>query len=184
MAKLPFGDPRIPHDIWNRVRQTEDGCWLVEGPDNGNGYIRVTVDGKRRYLHHLVTDLELGPMPPGMLRDHTCHDPQTCRGGSTCAHRRCMRHVTFIPAAENTSRARSVSRTAEITHCPQGHPYNEQNTISPPSMKGRRVCRTCRNTYTRQYRAHRRRRAALDELVRQAGEFNLYELTAEPRQTR
>ena len=34
------------------------------------------------------------------------------------------------------------------THCPQGHPYNNANTLRYPSSAGR-ICRTCKNAYAR-----------------------------------
>lgn len=153
MGPLSFGDKRLPSAVWARTTVSDDGCWIVSGADNGDGYIRVTIGGKRMYLHHLVSVIEQGPIPGGMVRDHSCHDPKTCAGGQRCIHRRCLRHVAYIPASVNSSRARAASRTAETTHCPKGHPYDEANTRTPPSMGGRRICHTCRMEYQRKWRA-------------------------------
>lgn len=160
MTKLQFGDARLPGSVWDRVSLTADGCWLVAGTDNGNGYMRMTIDGRRQYLHHIVALLEMGPLLEGMIRDHSCHDVTTCQGGATCPHRRCIRHIQYIPVAENSSRARAVSRTAETTHCPKGHPYDAGNTKSPPSFNGRRICHACRMAYQRRWRAKKRASAA------------------------
>jgi len=46
-------------------------------------------------------------------------------------------------------RARLGSRPSKPTHCPQGHPYNEQNTLW--TANGRRMCLACiaaRRLYT------------------------------------
>lgn len=48
--------------------------------------------------------------------------------------------------------ARRVPR--HKTHCPQGHPYDDENTYISPD--GRRMCRACRNDHTGASRARRR----------------------------
>lgn len=52
-----------------------------------------------------------------------------------------------------TRRAAAAARQAARTHCPQGHPYDEQNTYH--TRAGARVCRTCHRE-----REARRRKAA------------------------
>lgn len=37
------------------------------------------------------------------------------------------------------------------THCPEGHPYDEENTYTPPT--GGRYCRACMRRRSREWRA-------------------------------
>jgi hypothetical protein len=90
------------------------------------------------------------PAPPLEL-DHTCHNPETCKGGITCPHRACFNPEHCNPATrrQNTSPSRSCSSTVAavaahraITHCPSGHAYDAKNTLF---YRERRYCRTCQN---------------------------------------
>jgi len=55
----------------------------------------------------------------------------------------CKMHYDRLTRTGTTNLTpRGASQTAK-THCPRGHPYDEQNTIVYPS-DGRRRCRTCR----------------------------------------
>jgi hypothetical protein len=63
-----------------------------------------------------------------------------------CHHRR------FHPGAFETV----VAQRRAITHCPQGHPYDEGNTHV--DRRGYRTCRLCRLEYKRAYRARLKER--------------------------
>lgn len=85
--------------------------------------------------------------------------------------RRALLLATHAPFADQLG-SRRRSRIAEViailgkqpphsgngnkTHCPQGHPYDEENTYRAPT--GGRMCRKCRNA---QKRAYLRRKAAV-----------------------
>ena len=123
--------------FWEKVNLTET-CWLGTGATNhGYGYWG---DGTRyANAHHFL----MGKPKKGMTWDHTCHnsDPD-CPGGDTCQHRRCVRpdHLELVTRSVNIQRGRAGKYQLKRTHCPQGHPYDETNTIT---YKGRRMCRTC-----------------------------------------
>ena len=101
------------------------------------GHLRVdlSVYGKKRLhsVHVLVLEAFVGPRPPGM---HCCHwdgDPQN-------------NHVANLrwdtPAANSQDTLRHGRHPgANRTHCPQGHPYDEENTCY--LSRGGRRCRTC-----------------------------------------
>lgn len=82
-----------------------------------------------------------GPLPKGWHLDHICHDPAVCKLGTKCPHRRCINidHLAMVPASENKSR--TYRPNAEKTHCPQGHPYDDENTMV--FGNGGRRCRQC-----------------------------------------
>jgi len=118
-------------------------CWNWTGAIV-RGYGRTSVKGKATPAHRAVYELLAGPIPVGYEPDHVCKN------------RRCVRpdHLDIVLRAENNRRSTSPSaNNARKVRCDRGHPFTAENTYVPPS--GRRVCRTCKNEWTRQ-----RRRAA------------------------
>lgn len=128
----------------------EDACWPWHSPDkNGYGSIFLNNSEKRYMLaHRFAYELLVGPIPEGLVIDHTCHRPTECDLGTSCPHRRCCnpRHLEAVTTAVNNHRGNTWSgRNIRKTHCPQGHPYDEENTRR---FNGVRVCRTCANAKT------------------------------------
>lgn len=126
-----------------------DDCWLWTGTPMKIGYARIVNDGRRPYVHALMYELLIGPVPSGMTLDHLCHtnDP-ACPGGNYDPHRRCVRpsHLEPVTLAENKARGRSPHAVhARKSHCPQGHPYDNTNTYRVRRKNGNlsRVCRKC-----------------------------------------
>lgn len=81
----------------------------------------------------------------------------------------CMRERKVIArrSEERSEREREIRRrsyhrnkgerlppTAERTHCPKGHPYDDENTLT--TTTGGRACRECRRAYERDLRARKR----------------------------
>ena len=53
----------------------DDECWEWPGADSGNGYGRISVDGKTRATHIVAYELFTGTrVPDGMVLDHTCRN--------------------------------------------------------------------------------------------------------------
>jgi hypothetical protein len=125
--------------FWSKVdRRGPSECWPWLGKPDPCNYGRFTWDGSREGAHRVAYMLGIGPIPDGLVIDHRCHtDDPTCRGGDACPHRLCQnpRHLETCTRGENTGRGRT-----RLTHCPQGHPYDEANTY-----RGRRgrECRAC-----------------------------------------
>lgn len=141
-----------PHSLttserfWVKVEKT-DTCWLwiaaVSGSGYGNFYIGK-VDG--RYVnvpaHRWAWQDSGRALIEGLELDHICRN------------RKCVNpdHLQQVTHRENVLLGISPwALRAQVTHCPAGHEYTEQNTVMD---KGRR-CRTCSNTR----RAERKRRA-------------------------
>jgi hypothetical protein len=55
----------------------------------------------------------------------------------------CQKHYNRWHRTGTTDGVGAGGRQLAKTHCPNGHPYDEENTIVYPS-DGRRRCRTCR----------------------------------------
>jgi hypothetical protein len=122
------------------VRPDLGACWMWTARVDRDGYGTFTDDeGRTRQAHRIAYELQIGPIPPGLEIDHLC------------AVRACMRgsHLEAVTHAENLRRGEGGRNNRLKTHCPQGHPYDEENTyVAPATAKhtAYRVCRTCRKT--------------------------------------
>lgn len=122
--------------------------WLPEDISNPRGkYVRA---------HRYVFEIEVGPIPFGLVLDHECHNKDlTCLISKKCLHHQCCNVLHLVPkthgqnlraarrARPNTKHDGTGTRL-ELTHCPQNHPYNEQNT-SWVNRRGyrERYCKAC-----------------------------------------
>lgn len=110
------------------------------------GYIKPDGYGQAsngRPAHRVVYEMEVGPIPDGLHIDHLCRI------------RACVNpeHLEPVTQQENQRRAGPYSRNAQVTHCRQGHPYDEANTYHHPS--GSRVCRACNRASVARYKARK-----------------------------
>ena len=118
--------------------QKGDGCWEWQGAISKRGYGAVRWEGKTRPVHRIVWELEIGPIPEGMVIDHLCRNRRCCR----LDHLRVTTHRENIIAGTGFGAVNAAK-----THCPQGHEYTPENTYVYKQPKGnwgiQRVCRTC-----------------------------------------
>ena len=85
-----------------------DACWPWQGTISPFGYGIYNGQKKPGRAHRMVYEAFVGPIPKGLMLDHTCHDPTVCRGGSDCPHRRCVNpnHLLPVTHAQNVARGR------------------------------------------------------------------------------
>jgi|ERR1035437_1467721 hypothetical protein len=139
------GRPPVAPEIrfWAKVNKT-DSCWLWTARCFENGYGQFANGaGKTVRAHRFAYELLVGPIPPELKIDHLCHNEDTkCPGGTSCVHRRCVNPSHLEPATQkaNVQRGR-LPGLLRRTHCPKGHPYNEENTWR--DKDGGKHCRTC-----------------------------------------
>lgn len=97
----------------------------------------------RQYAYRLVYEAATGIHPEGVAH-HLCDNP-SCVNPS---------HLEFISQTEHMARHEWGGDwgQARKTHCPQGHPYDSENTYR---HNGQRLCRECR----REGKRRRRRNA-------------------------
>lgn len=158
--------PTIAEKVWQRIDRADDGCWLWTGQlATGNyPYFFFRVDGKNlaRRAHRFVYELLVEPIPVGLTLDHLCHSNDlTCPGGEECRHRRCVNpaHLEPVTMGENARR-----RTARLTHCPHGHPYSPDNSMTGHITRAR--CRIC---YLQRHReSEARRKVAIKRRAEQS----------------
>jgi hypothetical protein len=129
------------------VLDPETGCWLWTGATTNNGYAMIRAAGRQVYAHRLAYELFVGPIAPGMHLDHV-----HARG---CRHKHCVNptHLEPVEPAENTRRAAALR-----THCPSGHPFDDENTHYTATQPTVRRCKACMREHSA--RAYAKRRAA------------------------
>lgn len=127
----------VPQSVSERGRTmyglTGD-CQVWTGSKNKMGYGRmyVRVPGQKRkgrvvQVHRLAYELANGEGSAlNLTIDHLCGVPLCCN----------PRHLEAVTIGENLRRAAMV-----ILACPQGHPYDDENTDYSPD--GHRRCRQC-----------------------------------------
>ena len=130
--------------FWDKVEKT-DSCWLWTGHiATGKGYGRIRVNGKYQKAHRVAYEMLVGPIPDGMQIDHVW--------ANGCTNRNCVKaisdkfgpaHLEPVTSGENSRRGEPHRRT----HCPKGHPYDEENTYFQKS--GGRKCRACLVEYNK-----------------------------------
>jgi hypothetical protein len=151
-------DERTVARFWAKVdRRGPDECWPWTGATmHGYGVQRVLATKKTTGAHRIAWEVANGPIPTGLDIDHQCHNVDLlCKGGMTCAHRRCVNPAHLEPATRQQNMHRSP-RKGSKTHCTEGHLYDAENTYV--TTLGHRQCRTC-NRRRDAIRAPRRRLA-------------------------
>lgn len=150
--RLPNGSTALERFEFYTVRSTEpDGCWTWRGPANssedGRDYGTLW-DGTRQVLAHRWSYGHfVGPIPDGLVIDHTCETP------------RCVRpdHLEPVTQPVNVQRGRRwavnpdlpraerVKLDANRPNCPKcGTPYTT-------SGNGKRRCPSCSNAWMRDW---------------------------------
>lgn len=120
-------------------RDASTGCLRWTGPLTNAGYARITwkqPDGSiARGGHRIAYLIANGSLTPGLCIDHLCRV------------RHCIEptHLEEVTHRENVMRSpiAPAAINARKTTCPQGHPYDDDNTITQSS--GGRLCRTCQS---------------------------------------
>jgi hypothetical protein len=160
MAK-PTRRPTLEERFWPKVdRRGPDECWPWKRSLNQAGYGRFSLNNKHVQAHRIAYTLTIGPIPDGLTIDHLCHGAdETCPGGRTCLHRRCVNpaHLEPVTMGVNLLRGRTPpARNVAKTHCPKGHPYDVVRSHGKGVIG--RDCSICQREHGRRYDLKRRGR--------------------------
>lgn len=136
--------PKRRQPIERFIEKTEaldNGCIEWTAYVGENGYGRFYVDGRGALAHRWSYQFHVGPIPDGLVIDHLCRNT------------RCVNpdHLEPVTNAENVLRGMgplaAAARGQAVTHCPDGHPYDEANTY----VGGHgRTCLTCKRVQARE----------------------------------
>jgi len=112
----------------------DDGlCEVYQGALDRDGYGQKWVNGKNTRAHRTAWIEFYGEIPDGMMVCHHCDNP-------SCIN---IDHLFLGTNADNQKDSVKKNRHWEVkkTHCPKGHPYDNENTYRHP--RGDRQCRKC-----------------------------------------
>lgn len=129
-------------------------CWVWTGVRNDrSGYGQVWFDGGTKFIHRVIYQLLVGPIPKGLCIDHLCRNRLCCNPG----------HMEVVTYSENVRRGDSPrvarERCKAQTHCVNGHLYDDKNTRISTNKRGevQRICRTCHKERSKVWSASKRR---------------------------
>lgn len=124
-------------------------CWVPAGDFQEGTYGYIWVDGRNVGAHRLAYELEVRPIPGGLVIDHLCRNPP------------CRNPAHLEPVTDQVNILRGIgpaARNAVKTECDQGHEFTEANTYITPD--GGRDCKACGVVRRRASRRRTRRRVA------------------------
>lgn len=124
-------------------------CWLWTASLDSKGYGKIKGAGPEIVQAHRASyELNVGPIPADLVLDHLCRV------------RHCVNPGHLEPVTQRINLLRGETLTAMevlVTHCPQGHPYDAENTYQ---YGNNRKCRTCRREHRRACNERQRRKRA------------------------
>lgn len=129
--------------FWAKV--DEDGeCWTWTAHRDRYGYGMFSIKGRPVLAHRWSYEHLIGAIPEGLVIDHLCRN------------RACVNPWHMEPTTQkvNALRGEGVgARSAQVTKCPHGHPYDEMNTYL---YRGERRCKACRSISDARWYARRK----------------------------
>ena len=99
-------EPTLEARFWAKVDKSGD-CWTWTGCAIAGGYGRISVGGTLQLAHRVSYAWANGPIPDGMIIDHTCHTP-------SCVRPSHLRSVTIKQNQEHRLGARRDSKTGYL----------------------------------------------------------------------
>jgi len=138
-----FPRPSSVERFVSRIEINSTGCWVWSGCLS-EGYGVFWDKGRKVQAHRFSFAHFNGCLPEhvngGLEPDHTCRN------------RACVNpdHLELVTHSVNVKRGIGPQRMLAKTHCPHGHPYDEQNTYVNARL-GYRACKECKRENTRKW---------------------------------
>jgi hypothetical protein len=139
-ATLHAIDPIIR--FWQKVEIADNGCWLWTGGCIPSGYAHFWLNGKTIKAYHFSLEYFRGQIiPDGLEPDHLCRN-------KSCVN---PWHLELVTPQINSQRGGAGDNQLRKTHCPQGHPYDDENTYHRPD-RPQRNCKICKREADKRWR--------------------------------
>lgn len=138
------------------LARTEPLCWsdciIWTGATNGDGYGQLWSGGRKVQAHRYSWERANGPIPDGMLIDHTCHV-------RSCVN---VKHLRIATPAQNSAHLSGARKGRSLPRgvTPSGNGYRAQVTINgrainagtfPTIERAEIAAKNCRAFYFREY---------------------------------
>ena len=137
--------PRIKPSLTERVQKYTlyvGDCIVWTGAVTSAGYGELNVGGRPVLAHRISYELSNGPIPAGLVINHLCTN-------KVCVNPAHLELTTYAGNAFHDNSKNITKANIATTHCPNGHPYDEENTYI---FKNKRDCRACWRKPFRSYR--------------------------------
>ena len=137
-CRVRWANVRVRARLHRLLKLQPSGCLVWQGTKNDHGYGQITWMGQLTYVHRLMYESYIGPIPDGLELDHLCRVP-------SCAN---PAHLEAVPHKVNSLRGVSPrAMQARQTHCIHGHAFDAHNTYI--RKEGARQCRQCKAEWMR-----------------------------------
>ncbi len=136
------GRRSVRERVLSRLIIDPAGCLIWTGTTS-TGYGNVHYNGAAVYVHRLMYEWFVGPIPAGKQIDHLCRT-------SRCA---APAHLEAVSQRVNILRGTSPTRP-RMDQCQRGHDFDLLNTYWRPDRYGRQ-CRICNRESQRTRKATR-----------------------------
>ena len=117
-------------------------CWIWPGSRTKLGYGRTFVNGQFRYVHRVLYEIMVGPVPDGFELDHLCINPKCFRTDhlEVVTHQVNMERAAFrrnggVPVSQRKP------RHGQRAFCIRGHHLDRDNRYV--DTRGYQRCRRC-----------------------------------------
>lgn len=135
---VPMRIDALPERIAAKIEPCPTtGCWLWIGVLNGTGYGVTRNNGRNAFVHRVLYERLVGPIPVNLQSDHLCRNRACCNPD----------HIELVTGKVNVLRGDGpTARNARKTKCIRGHDFETTG-------RGWRICRTCERARKRRRRS-------------------------------
>jgi hypothetical protein len=142
---------RLKNKILSKIEHLGE-CWNYTGSPNSK-YPAIQFKLITKSAHKWSYEIWNGPVPDKFHVHHKCENkrcvnPDHLEAISAKKHRKEKHEKLFVASIKAMNKASAASKRA-ITHCPQGHKYDKENTYW---HNNKRYCKKCVRVNKKKYR--------------------------------